>query len=506
MCLILQFFSHVPLKNQVSNLGKAWLSCLVFEFFVFPLADDSDRMSDIWPALSVHKSIENIQQQDEEIQLEPDSSKESQFNEPDCGEQISQDDEHDTLAEHEILRDKNNKDIFVRKVLKSDNTRKKSNRVQNQKHACLFCQKLKSHIQDHMIRKHKDTEQVKDIITCTNVKKKEKLKDLLRAEGDHQHNKRVLNDGKGELLLFRRPTMAFDHNDYGPCLVCKEWMLKRSIRKHLKSCQGDTSTCVKTTRYVTTMSDVTKGVTPKHAREQLVKEVFTIMNSDDCGCVARKDELICKLGEWWLMSCNDNKKKRAYWASQHMRLMAKLLMAVQTIQQDQTLTMWDVLRPSLFESLVSGALHVSLPDMDDIEELKSPTNVIKLKYDLIRMCHYKSSMATQRFDSNEHQKWKTARKAAEGLLLDINRWWKTRCTKIARKVLLERKLTKKEQLPNPRDIQKLGEFLTSQLTEVSISLDAESVTYATYRQYVELVQARLLTYNKRRTGEIEDIM
>ena len=456
----------------INTVSAVLVETAQMSILLFFLADDSDRMSDIWPALSAHRSSpENIN-------------------------------EHG--REHEILCDKYNKEIYITKVLKSDNGKKKSDRVQNQRHACVFCKALKTHIQDHMLRKHKDTRQVRAILQCTSEKEKDKLKDLLRAEGDHEHNIRVTTDGKGELLLFRRPTEEFDHKDYGPCLVCKEWMLKKSIKKHQKSCKGDNSNCVKTTRYLTTMADLMKGVTPKHAREQLIKEVFTVMTSDNVGCVARKDELICKLGEWWLMSCNDNRKKRPYWASQHMRLMAKLLMAVQSTRQDMTLTMWDVLRPSMFEALVAGALEVSLPEMDE-EDLKSPTNVIKLKYDLVRMSQYKSSMSNERFDSTADVEWKKAGKAAKCFLLEINRWWKTRCTKVARKVLLERRLTRKEQLPNPQDIQKLGEFLTSHLKEVNVNLDAESVTYETYRHAVELVQARLLTYNKRRTGEIEDI-
>lgn len=249
------------------------------------------------------------------------------------------------------------------------------------------------------------------------------------------------------------------------------------------------------------MADVIKGVAPKQSHQMLVTEVFTIMTSDKVGCEAKNDDLICRLGELWLRSCVDNKKKRAYWASQHMRLMARLLIAIRTMKQDNNMTMWDVLSPKMFDTyLVPGVLEMALPDMDDIEDLKSPTNLIKLKYDLIRMCEFKSSISSQMYDSNGDVQWKKSGKAADNMLLEIKRWWKVRCTKLARRVLLERKLTKKEQLPDPQDIKKLGEFLTNKLREVN--LDEESVTYDTYKSYVELLQSRLLTYNKRRTGEI----
>jgi hypothetical protein len=411
----------------------------------------------------------------------------------------------------EIIRDINLPSIYIRKIIKSEtfnDKKKKNNRTQNTRHACKFCGKLVGHVQDHINRNHKNEKEVKDIYLCIDIKLKEKKKDILRIEGDHRHNKKVVEEKKGEMILSRRPPDDnFDHTNYGPCVSCKLWLLKNSLVKHMKTCSGDKKPVIRKKRYLQTMSEaVIDSTTPSGDKQLLTKEVFTIMTRDEVGVVAMNDTLTCKLGEYWMKNCVDNKKKRAYWASQHMRLMARLLICLRKMHSKFSLSMWDILRPSYYESLVQGALASSLQDMDDVEELKSPTNVIKLNYDLVRMCGFKSSISNQKFDLTGDSVWKKEHKQAEGVLLEINRSWKTKCTKLARKNLLDRKLNKKEQLPSPEDIKRLGKHLTLKLKEINVeSVTTDDVRYEDYKAMVELVQARLLTYNKRRSGEIEDI-
>jgi hypothetical protein len=57
----------------------------------------------------------------------------------------------------------------------------------------------------------------------------------------------------------------------------------------------------------------------------MLEEVFPNMLQDDISNTAKKDKLIVALGESWLRRCIDNREKRRYYTSQHMRLMARLL-------------------------------------------------------------------------------------------------------------------------------------------------------------------------------------
>ena len=97
-------------------------------------------------------------------------------------------------------------------------TTKRDSRPNDTVHCCKFCSILRTHIQDHLEKKHKDESGVLRIIEM-----KRKLKDetkhsiktqlktqiktcqsLLRYEGDHIHNQKVVHSSGGELLVKRK--------------------------------------------------------------------------------------------------------------------------------------------------------------------------------------------------------------------------------------------------------------------------------------------------------------
>ncbi|CAG2245282.1 unnamed protein product [Mytilus edulis] len=63
--------------------------------------------------------------------------------------------------------------------------------------------------------------------------------------------------------------------------------------------------------------------------------------------------------------------------------------------------MWEFLKPEYFEKLASAALEVAMPLLDDEEELKSPSNAIKLKYTLLE---WRWSITELRFNENVCEK------------------------------------------------------------------------------------------------------
>ena len=70
-------------------------------------------------------------------------------------------------------------------------------------------------------------------------------------------------------------------------------------------------------------------------------------------------------------------------------------------------------------------------------------------------------------------------------------------TKFARIALLKNQ--KIRLLPSPNDIKLLSEYLVTTLR----SMDLSTVDAETFRNVAIHVQARLMTYNKRRPGEVE---
>ena len=79
--------------------------------------------------------------------------------------------------------------------------------------------------------------------------------------------------------------------------------------------------------------------------------------------------------------------------------------------------------------------------------------------------------------------------------------WTSRVTKLAHKVLRERRLLKHFHLPLPSDLKKLAQTVEKQLK--GLNLKREEADATSYRKAVKLAETRLVLYNKRRGGELE---
>ena len=264
-------------------------------------------------------------------------------------------------------------------------------------------------------------------------------------------------------------------------------------------------------RNVIFQCDVLLGEVTCHASSLLRKEVFPIMIKDEVGIEAQKDLLIVALGETWFRNCEDNEIKRKYYASQHMRLASKLLLNARKLahptngsRNTSVGQIWDFIRLAYFEVLVKASLETSLPDIDDEDELKSPSNAIKLKYDLIRLAETKKLLSGIEYDKNRDDgKWKRYKEEAQDFVDAIKTKWSEKVTRHARKLLAERRLNKVQNLPKPEDIQQLGTYLVQQLD--SFTLKPEDTNWSAYRNIVQYVQTRIVTYNKKRSEEVEAI-
>ena len=127
------------------------------------------------------------------------------------------------------------------------------------------------------------------------------------------------------------------------------------------------------------------------------------MKMDEFGEKATGDSLILSLGENWLRRNIDNDTKRMYYALQHMRGAAKLLSEVNKINGREDTSMTKVLRPRYFDDVIQAALNYALQIIDDDEEeLKAPSNSIRIKYDLISMSSLKKTGAMKILDACEN--------------------------------------------------------------------------------------------------------
>ncbi|XP_069107330.1 uncharacterized protein [Argopecten irradians] len=237
-------------------------------------------------------------------------------------------------------------------------------------------------------------------------------------------------------------------------------------------------------------SAVLAGRVTEEASRALVKEVFAIMNDDKVGRIAKSDSLIIALGNQWLTRNVGNKLMRKHYVSAVMRLASRLLIQLRILATPSTgNNLEHYLDPKFFTDVAQAALKVARQDDDDEENLEAPSNAIKLAYDLKRVGNIKLAKAIKNGDEEN-------RKASKDFLKLMEIEW---TTKLSRVILHERKNNKESLLPLPNDVQKLAIYLKRELETFNLS-DASNENY---RKGVVLAQANLITYNRRRPGEVQ---
>jgi hypothetical protein len=207
-------------------------------------------------------------------------------------------------------------------------------------------------------------------------------------------------------------------------------------------------------------------------------------------------------------SLRGNMINRKYYTSGIMRLVARFLTSLQKVAVDHTEmpenssseeqptlnTLTDYLRPQHFDLCIKSAFECANQDVDDMEELASPSNAIKIGYELKRIVGIKIGTAIR-------ERNKDLKEECLDFLELMKSEWGIRVTKLARLTLTLRKCNEKKRLPLPEDIKKLAETTDRCLKE----LDLTDKTFQTYHKACELVEAKLISYNRRRPGEVQSI-
>ena len=154
--------------------------------------------------------------------------------------------------------------------------------------------------------------------------------------------------------------------------------------------------------------------------------------------------------------------------------------------------MFAYIHPQNFDYVVRATLLCASQDMDNEEELEHPNNAIKLGHDLGRIAGAKRAFAIKTGSQ-------TAKQESEDFIELMKIEWSTKVTKLARITLNERRSNMDKSLPEPEDIAKLHTYIRDGFQ----ALDLKTGDYETYRKAATLLEAKLIMYNRRRSGELQ---
>ncbi|PIK43780.1 hypothetical protein BSL78_19344 [Apostichopus japonicus] len=362
-------------------------------------------------------------------------------------------DDSDTTDEDEdeIIRDEDNNRIYVRRVVASKSTKagkaKKCDRVYNARHCCPFgCNELYTNFSQHLLGKmHENEPEVMEI------------SQIIVSSKDSA-------DTKEQKMRARKKVIAILRN------------------RGINQTKGN----------LIIQSAIIAGRLTGEASSNIVKEVFPIMRNDAIGKLAMTDPLIVTLGNEWLLRNLGNRLMRKYYVSAAMRLSSRLLVALRGMVTPNTGNdMEDYVDPAYFSHIVRATLKVAGQDAHDEENLKAPSNALKLSFDIKRLANIKLGKAIE-----SHSKDK--KEAAQDFLQLMSIQW---TTKLERVVLEERRRVENKPVPLPSDVVAFSKYLTNE----AVSCNFEDMSYANFRKVVIVALAALISYNRRRPGDVQAI-
>ncbi|KAE8292685.1 hypothetical protein D5F01_LYC07774 [Larimichthys crocea] len=123
-----------------------------------------------------------------------------------------------------------------RQKITVNTSQKNGKRTWNKPQYCVYCGKSNLKIARHLQRKHKDEDDVAHAISFpVGSKERKVLLETLRNKGNWQHNLKVLEEGNGEIVTWKRPSEKTPVAKIGKLLFAMEQGAKSLKGKSLKT-------------------------------------------------------------------------------------------------------------------------------------------------------------------------------------------------------------------------------------------------------------------------------
>jgi len=382
------------------------------------------------------------------------------------------------IADTEEVVEQTTNDIVV---AVTDNA---SGRKYDKRSYCCFCKMAQSKLVRHLRLVHRNEEEVEELMNESDKQRKNLIISKLRNMGNHQHNRSVIESGKGEFLVTYRPKEeGADYRNYAPCKYCFSYLAKKSIWKH--SCP----LAPKQPR-IRKASNVQVPGTGISSSSSCTGFAFMMsgMRQDEIGRLAAKDSLILELGRKLCNKFGGDQEQFNYVRCQ-MRLVARLLLKLRSSSADAMATIYDYITPTSFWAVVEAAQNCAGIQGSGSSYL-TPSYALKSGGLIRRLAEIKQGQALEKGDAT------TAESCVQFLkLCDIN--WKNDVSAVALRNLSDRKRSGVFYLPLTEDVVKLNRHLVSEadgVTEIA-NIDA-------FMTLTQVTLAKTILFNRKRQGEV----
>ncbi|KAM7402851.1 hypothetical protein PAMA_003664 [Pampus argenteus] len=172
------------------------------------------------------------------------------------------------------------------------------NRVYDGRHYCLYCSKPYAKMARHLERAHENKSDVAKALSFPKgSKESRKQLDYIRNRGNFAHNAAVMESGKGELVLFKRPPKEAQGNYFMHCAYCQALFTRKVLWRHMRNCRlSPRSVAPKPGKNRVQSMCTYTGPVPSHISKQLWG-VISAMNPDPIIDIIKNDQVITDIGQ-----------------------------------------------------------------------------------------------------------------------------------------------------------------------------------------------------------------
>lgn len=360
--------------------------------------------------------------------------------------------------------------------------------------SCFVCDEIITHkISDHMKKEHHDNAVVAEVLAIPRGQKSERIWAFKRLAnmGAFKHNIKVLSgDIEGELIVVKRCNT--ENCNFLPCPWCCGFYQERDLWRHCAECKFvDSSTqkqgksILATARLMLESALIKEDATLYQVQ---LDQVLSGMHKDEVRNAVKSDGIMCLYGATLMYSLGS---QRSNDIRQRMRLLGKL--SIQT-----GLSVDDMIKPGNFNKVVKAVeQRAGLFEQNKRFYFTVPSFALRAGHILFKCSRLKLTESLKTNDT-------VAQKEARAFQEVYDGEWTCRVSKIALATLKERKYNKPELLPLTQDTVKLEKFLTEQIKTLADEIIASS--YQNWRRLLECTMTKLITFNKRRPGEVGKLL
>ncbi len=316
----------------------------------------------------------------------------------------------------------------------------------------------------------------------------------LRKRGMFEHNGNIKYN-KGRFLPSRRPNIKRPRKVSGSttCAKCLGPYSNTYIRTHFKNCDA-IDIDLKGERSVLVLGRMVEGRVHEDACDTLINKVFSHMTEDDIVRLIRFDWLVIAYGNSLCVTCAEDFQHEGI--SSKLRLAGRLLSILKSIEPSVT-DFASMYRPRVYDSVIKAirtvgkfdpaTQHYGAPSTSKAAITLVRTVGVMLVAEHIKKEDVESQTRTENF--NKLFDSDVPKSVSKGI-------YRTQA---------KMKRDKDEKLPSTEDIQLLAKYISKQLKVFFLDL-SKQYSYAAYLNLARMTIASLIVFNRRRTGETQNIL